>query len=141
MVIKKRKKRTLTLIEMMIVILLITLVTGVVGYNMKGALDRGKAFRTEAAQNQLRELLILRAAETGQSLERLLSFSKEGLKKELDGVGLAKDTASLLKDGWGEDFELRLTRDRRDVQILSKRLDRYYQSHSKVAVDRHEEEE
>ena len=39
-----RKKRAITLLEIMIVILLIGLIGGVVSYNLKGTLDKGKAF-------------------------------------------------------------------------------------------------
>ena len=96
---KRRMKRTLTLLEIMIVIFLITLITGVIGYNMKGSLDKGKAFRTVQAQTQLHDMLLLALAE-GEPMSRILESTQTVLKK----LGLAKDPEKLLKDGWGEPF-------------------------------------
>ena len=119
-------KRALTLIELMIVILLITLVTGVVGYNMKGSLDRGKAFRTEAAIEQLHDLLILIATENRDlTLEKLVALDFETLSKKLKNTGLAKNPDELLKDGWGNRFELKLSKSKKDVEIISERHAEY----------------
>ena len=63
------KKRALTLLEIMIVIFLITLITGVVGYSMKGSLDKGKAFRTEQGKEQLHDLLLICLSEEGNADE------------------------------------------------------------------------
>ena len=52
------KKRSVTLLEMMIVITLIGLIASVIGYNMKGSLDRGKAFKTEESQKQIKDILL-----------------------------------------------------------------------------------
>ncbi len=76
----KRKKRALTLLEIMIVIFLITLITGAIGYNMKGTLDRGRAFRTEQAQAQLRDLLLI-CLEEGVNSEDLTRDPAAHLKK------------------------------------------------------------
>ena len=52
-----RKKNFLTLLEIMIVIALITIIGGVLGYNMKGSLEKGKAFKTEQAIKQIDDIL------------------------------------------------------------------------------------
>ena len=44
----KIKRHFVTLIEMMIVMFLIMLITGVIAYNYRGSLDEGKAFKTRA---------------------------------------------------------------------------------------------
>src|SRR5476651_2561412 len=98
----KRKKRALTLLEIMIVICLITLITGVIGYNMKGSLDKGKAFRTEQAKNQLHDMLLLALSE-GQKMDYILEKPLDVVKK----LGLARDADGLLKDGWNEEFVIR----------------------------------
>jgi type II secretory pathway pseudopilin PulG len=98
---KKKIKRTLTLLEIMIVIFLITLITGVIGYNMKGSLDKGKAFRTVQAKQQLHDMLLL-ALSDGEPMSRIL----EGPDRVLKKLGLAKDPDKLLKDGWGEPFAI-----------------------------------
>ncbi len=123
-------KRTLTLLEVMIVIFLITLITGAIGYNMRGALEKGKAFRTERAMDQLKELLLLRYAELGNMGEVLGQ-----IEKSIESTGLAKDPKTLLKDGWGDDFIITLNRSRNDVNIRSKKLEDYNRKHHKSKVE------
>lgn len=110
-------KRTLTLLEIMIVIFLITIITGAIGYNMKGALEKGKVFRTERAIEQLKEIVQLRLAE-GHKMTEILSHLEDHLKMS----GLAKDPESLVKDGWGVPFEIRPNRRRDGVDVISKKL-------------------
>lgn len=112
------KKRALTLIEIMIVIFLITLVTGAIGYNMKGSLDKGKRFRTMQARDQLRDLLLICLDETNKTAEEI---AKEP-ERYLSESGLAKDPKSLVKDGWGEPFEIKPTPDKNGFKITSKHL-------------------
>jgi type II secretory pathway pseudopilin PulG len=81
---KRQMKRTLTLLEIMIVIFLITLITGVIGYNMKGSLDKGKAFRTSQAKEQLHDMLLLALAE-GESMENIIASPIAALKKTRNG--------------------------------------------------------
>jgi hypothetical protein len=85
----------------MIVIFLITLITGVIGYNMKGSLDKGKAFRTIQAQTQLHDMLLLALAD-GEPMSKILESPQAIIKK----LGLAKDAEKLVKDGWGELFAI-----------------------------------
>lgn len=111
------KKKALTLIEIMIVIFLITLITGAVGYNMKGSLTKGKEFRTKQAQEQLRDLLLI-CVDEGEDPEKVAKNPSLYLIKS----GLAKDPKNLVKDGWGSDFEVKLTADKRDFEISSKNM-------------------
>jgi general secretion pathway protein G len=113
---KRRMKRTLTLLEIMIVIFLITLITGVIGYNMKGSLDKGKAFRTVQAQAQLHDMLLLALAD-GEPMSKILESPQPVLKK----LGLAKDPDKLLKDGWGELFVISAI-GRTDFRVRSQSL-------------------
>lgn len=122
------KKRAVTLLEVMIVIFLITLITGAIGYNMKGAMEKGKAFRTERAIEQLKELLHLRAAEMGSYTAPLQS-----LEETVEASGLVKKPRDLLYDGWGEKFEITMTRKKDDYTITSKKLEDYNRRHYKVA--------
>lgn len=113
-------KRTLTLIEMMIVILLITLVTGVIGYNMKGALDRGKAFRTETARERLADLLTLISSEQPEwSVVRLAGLDPTELGEKLAKTGLVRNPDEVLKDGWGHYFRLEPSSDKKSIRIVS----------------------
>ncbi|OGN64007.1 MAG: hypothetical protein A3E80_00480 [Chlamydiae bacterium RIFCSPHIGHO2_12_FULL_49_9] len=114
------KKRTLTLLEIMIVIFLITLITGAIGYNMRGTLDRGRVFRTEQAKEQLRDLLLICLAENPDA-EAIAKKPVYYLKK----TGLAKDPENLIKDGWKKEFSIKATKDKSDFDIRSEALDAY----------------
>lgn len=116
----KKKKRCLTLLEIMIVIFLITLITGAIGYNMKGTLDRGRAFRTEQAKEQLQELLLL-CVEEGSKPEEVARRPADLLKR----YNLAKSPDKLVVDGWGEPFEIRYLPKTKEFLVESKAYDHY----------------
>ncbi len=104
----------------MIVIFLITLITGAIGYNMRGALDRGRAFRTERAKDQLRDLLLICLAEHGDA-DKIAASPLKYLKD----TRLAKDPENLLKDGWKVPFTISVSRDHSDFVVRSDALDKY----------------
>lgn len=98
----KTKKRSLTLLEIMIVIVLIGLIGSVIGFNMKGSLDEGKAFKTRQARNQITDILMLEVAR-GTSIDDVIKEPE----KYLANSGLVKKPKEFLKDGWGEPFEIK----------------------------------
>ena len=114
------KKRTLSLLEIMIVILLISLITGAIGYSMKGTLDKGRAFRSEQGKDLLHDLLLMCAAE-GRTMDEV---EKEP-EKWIRHYGLAKNPDKLLKDGWGHPFTIRLNQFKTDFLIESTALNAY----------------
>ena len=116
----KTKKRTLTLLEIMIVIALITLITGVIGYNMRDSLNRGRAFRTEQAKEQLRDMLLLCVSD-GKSPAQVQHTPKACVKT----LGLAKNVDQLFKDGWGGDFKITYVEDEGDFKIESDAYTKY----------------
>lgn len=95
-------KRALTLLEIMIVIVLIGLIGSVIGFNMKGSLDEGRAFKTRQAQDQIQDILMLEVAR-GTSMDEVID-KKESI---LANSGLVKNAKKFLKDGWGNDFEIK----------------------------------
>lgn len=117
----KKKKRAFTLLEIMIAILIITLITGAIGYNMRGTLEKGKAFRTEQGISQLHDMLLICAAEEAgtNDVEAIAKNPLHYLKK----IGLAKDPAKLVKDGWGKDYQITVAEG--DFKISSADLDNY----------------
>ncbi len=98
---KKKKKFALTLIEIMIVIVLIGLIGSVIGANMKGSLDEGRAFKTKYAMEQIKDILMLEVAK-GETIETVVA-EKE---KYLANSGMVKNAKKMLKDGWGEEFQI-----------------------------------
>lgn len=130
-----KKKRALTLLEVMIVIFLITLITGVIGYNMKGSLDKGKTFKTEQAMNQLRDMLLLGLSE-GKTMDDILSNPK----KVIEELGLARDPDGLIKDGWNEKFIISANKNKTDFKITSKKLNQQKSKKTKKTNVNEEEE-
>ncbi len=114
------KKRALTLLEIMIVIFLITLITGTIGYSMRGTLDKGRAFRTEQGKEQLHDLLLIALSE-GSTADEIAHDPAKALK----GLGLAKDPDNLVLDGWKEKFTITPTPNKKDFNIKSDAWDKY----------------
>lgn len=115
-----KKKRALTLLEIMIVIFLITLITGTIGFSFRGTLDKGRAFRTEQAKDQLKDLLLMCLAEGTATANDLADDPVKYLK----AANLAKDPDKLVKDGWNHDFDITVV-NKSDFKITSQALDDY----------------
>ncbi len=94
--IQRRKKNVMTLLEIMIVIFLIGLIGSVIGVNVKGSLEEGKAFKTKQGMEQIKEILLLEI-DKGAKLANVISKPEYYLKRS----GFCKEPAKLLKDGWG----------------------------------------
>ena len=116
-----RYKRRITLLEIMIVISLISLIAGVVGYNMKGAIEKGKAFKTQQAINQVNDILQLEYAKGERTLEEIADNAEEVLKES----GLVKNTQELIKDGWNQRFEIRAKNTKEEFSIKSNAYKNY----------------
>lgn len=110
-----KKKQALTLLEIMIVIVLIGLISGVLGFSMKGSLDKGKIFKTERAIQLIEDTLMLEVAK-GASITEVIDKAETYLEKS----GMVKNTESILKDGWGKSFNIVQKGDQ--IVVTSKRL-------------------
>lgn len=117
-----RRKSYVTLIEIMIVMFLIALITGVIAYNYRGALDQGKVFKTKAGIERLETILNLQISEHPEFAE--------GVENDWESIvrrsPLVKDPDNLIKDGWGEKYKV--TVDRGAVKVSSERLENYERS-------------
>lgn len=116
----KRKRHPITLLEVMIVILLIGLIGGVLSYNLKGTLDRGKEFRTKEGITRLREILDLEVA--GGNYKVSDFTGTDGTTNVRNCIANSKlipesNIDNLLKDGWGEPYQFSLKDG--DLQITS----------------------
>ncbi len=96
---KKQVKRAMTLLEIMIVIFIIGIIGSVIGYNMRGSLDEGKAFKTKEAARKLYEIIELEIAKGAKPT----TDSKE-IEALLKQSGLVRKPADLLCDGWQNAF-------------------------------------
>lgn len=131
-----KKKYSLTLLEIMIVIFLIGLIGSVIGYNMKGSLDEGRAFKTKQAAEQIHDILVMEIAK-GADVNVVIK-NKE---KFLANSGLVKDASKLLKDGWGNNFEIKPHGDS-DIYVISEKYRSYLRGKkSKLGLDIENEDE
>ncbi len=121
-----RKKRYMTLLEIMIVILLIGVITSVVGYNMKGSLEKGKIFKTKMAKKQIEDILLL-AVSSGADIDYVVTHYEAVIKES----GLAKNSEKIIKDGWDEDFTITTNKDKTDIIATSKKLKEYQKKRKK----------
>lgn len=119
MCVGKKKKKAITLLEIMIVIFLIGLIGSVIGYNVKGSLEEGKAFRSEQGIERLHDILLMEAA-SGISISEIIEAPGFYVKKS----GLSSNPAKLLKDGWGQPYKLTAKGDY-DIAIHSEAYDKY----------------
>lgn len=118
---KKLKKRNVTLIEMMIVMFLIALISGVVAINMGGSLDEGKAFKASADIKNIENILTLRVANDEEAWNNLRSEWQNYVLQS----PIAQNPKSLLKDPWGNPYEIETEEDTGTIIISSKKLDQY----------------
>lgn len=119
----KIKKRFVTLIEMMIVMFLIALITGVVAYNYRGTLEQGKAFKTKTGMERLQNVLSLALAED-PSLD--VNAWQDIVRKS----PLVQDANALIKDGWGVPYEVATDNVSNEIVIFSQKLQAYNQKKS-----------
>lgn len=111
---KLKKKHPMTLLEIMIVIFIIGIIGSVIGYNMKGSLEEGKAFKSKEGARQIYEVLTLEMAK-GLTMEDVTSKTEEILKSS----GMIKSAEDLLKDGWGVKYDIKATQSGDDIRIIS----------------------
>jgi general secretion pathway protein G len=114
-----RKKSSITLLEIMIVISLIAIIGGVLSYNMKGSLDKGRAFKTEKAQEQINDILQLELNK-GDATPQEIEANPAGF---LERSELVKKSKELIKDGWG--VEMKVEYKNGNFIATSAKLDEY----------------
>ena len=116
-----KKKYAMTLLEIMIVIFIIGIIGSVIGYNMRGSLDNGKAFKTKEGSRKLYEIVQLESAQTGMLKEEGNLSEKVSLL--LKNSGLVKNVRELIRDGWGNEYQFRIEGD--DLRFRSEKYDAY----------------
>lgn len=113
-----KKRYAMTLLEIMIVIFIIGIISSVIGYNMRGSLDKGKAFKTKEGINKIYEIVQLEQAEG-----KPLSADVEKIKTLLKDSGLVRKPEDLMKDGWGEPYTFEIID--HELRPKSARYERY----------------
>lgn len=120
----KVKRRFVTLIEMMIVMFLIALITGVVAYNYRGSLEEGKVFKTRTGIEKITTILNLAIAKN-PDLARGIQSNWQTI---IFNDSLVHDPKSLVLDGWGQPYNVDVD-ENGAIKVSSARLDEYDRSH------------
>lgn len=113
------RRRFITLIEIMIVMFLIALITGVLAYNYRGSLDEGKAFKTRAGAERLETILNLETSKDPRLLERVESDWPNIVKNS----PLVQNANDLIRDGWGYAYEVKVEDGK--ITVYSEKYDEY----------------
>lgn len=121
----KQRKKAVTLIEIMIVILLIGLIGGALAFNMRGSLDKGKVFKTEATQARVYDILMLKAAESNATLEEIVEHWVDHVNQS----SLVKKGTDLTQDGWNKKLIVSIVDD--EIEVKSIGLQAYKTKHEK----------
>ena len=115
-----KQKRPFTLLEIMIVIFLIGLIGSVIGYNMKGSMDEGKAFKTQQAISQMENIFELQVAKGADPEHVSLN-----VEHHLSQSGIVKSPKKLMKDGWGKKFDFIYEEETGLIKIVSEKYDAF----------------
>lgn len=115
-----RKRKRMTLIEILIVMAIIAMIGGALAYNYRGSLDKGKAFKSKQGIEKIESILTLMIAEDPSLINQVESNWAQVIS-ESPLVSNAKD---LVKDGWGYDYEVYIDNSG-DIEVISPGLEIY----------------
>lgn len=118
----------MTLMEIMIVIAIIGIISGVVGYKMRGGLDKGRAFKT--IQN-IRKVYDIFCLEMDEKEIKTIGKDKDQMKAKVEtylkNSGLVRNPEGCLVDGWGEPFALSV--ENKELKMISSKYEGYCDDH------------
>lgn len=110
----KRRRYSVTLIEMVIVMILIATITGALALNYQHSLDRGRQFATQQRIERLQAILTLYFAQNPDQINNR-TIEWEAI---IDASGLGPPKASdLLHDDWGSNFQISVDNSSGDLRI------------------------
>src|SRR5262249_45328768 len=99
-----KKRRAITLIEMIIVMLLIATITGAIAYNYRDSLNQGKVFKTREAINRIETILNLALAEEPNNASDI----QQDWKKYVKGSPLVRNPNDFYSDAWAGEYKITL---------------------------------
>lgn len=120
-------RRSVTLIEIIIVMILIATITGTLAISYRGSLEKGYAFKTEQAMHKIEAILNIYFAEHP---EDMANCSNLEWKKIVTNSPLVRGgETAILYDGWGVPFDVKMETDLErggvNISIFSKALNHY----------------
>jgi general secretion pathway protein G len=123
---KKNQKKSFTLIELMVVIALIGIIGGVLTYNLKGSLEKGKVFKTQESKHQIKNILNLASIEENISIEEVVINWEHYIRNS----PLIQNPEKIINDAWNHLFEVSYYED--NIVIQSRKLQAYYRKHNLI---------
>lgn len=114
-----KKRYAMTLMEIMIVIFIITTIVGVLGVNMKGSMEKGKAFKSVQGGRQIYEVLSMELSQGNCTEDDL----RENTESVLANSGLVRKADQLMKDGWGNSYKI--TCNNGEIRVRSTKYEAY----------------
>lgn len=125
----QKTRRFITLVEIMIVMFLIAMITGVIAYNYTGSLDEGKAFKTKTAIDKIHTILDLHLAANPEDRDNIETNWKEIVGRSQ----MVKNAKDLTNDGWGNEY--RVTKgNNEEIVIESEKYNAYRQRTDKSGM-------
>jgi len=126
---QKKKRRSVTLVEMIIVMILIATITGALAYNYRGTLEKGKAFKTEQTIKKIETILIIHFTEHPEDRAKLSDESsiRQIIRRSPIAPNLKSGEDPLL-DGWGNKMSISEETDADEdfsIKVTSSALDKY----------------
>lgn len=119
----------MTLVEMMIVMFLIAMITGVIAYNYTGSLEEGKAFKTKTGIERVRSILDIYLMQHPTEIGQVHSEWKQMIRSS----PLVKNADEIAKDGWGVDYDVN-TGEQGEIVIRSQRYEQYLNERGKGSM-------
>ena len=99
----KKLKRSITLIEMIIVMILIATITGAVAYNYNQSLNKGRVFKAKETVSRVETILSTYHAESDKDGNQIANDWREIVK---ESPLAPKDIKNITKDPWGKDYRV-----------------------------------
>lgn len=90
----KKLKRAITLIEMIVVLMILTMITGALAYNYKKSIDEGKKFKAREMASRVRTVLEIAIAEGRATITNVNDIWKDEVKTS----PLIQDSAKFTTD-------------------------------------------
>ena len=120
-----KKKRSITLIEMIVVMLLIATITGAIAYNYNESLNEGKAFKTREGIQRIKTILALEIAENPDAVQEIDTGWQSIVKRS----PLVQNPEKFILDGWGKPYSVTLAQSGDDgkfeIQVESEGYNAY----------------
>lgn len=120
---KKLRKRSLTLVEMLIVIALIGIIASALAVNLGGGLRKGQEFKTQQGKKKIKNMLYYEISQQMLSPKE----AADQWQEIIENSSLRdKDSAleDLIQDGWGEEYEVVYDEDKDEIVVYSSRDDK-----------------